>query len=165
MQGLSETTDRAIARHFADIEQAIATGKIDPSQLSFLGFLSDVIQCYNAVTLFATLSLDVTPPTVNGDFRVIARDAIDALVIEWIGSNEEAIKVTVLCSPVERAIAVRNLLVLERLAPILNPDVPEGWIRQTTMGIKADCPVCDHGFEVKLAATGISVVWTNALPD
>ncbi len=151
----------ATEKHFPHlataIKETIATGEmpdgVDWESASLDGFISKVAEAHDRLSLFATLPITATSPTVTGDFRLVTQDPSGTAAVEWIGDPDRPTHVTlILGMPHDRSdLLMRNhLLVQEFLAIYGTEDLPDGWWQSSLNQVRDGHPVAFQSLTLSL---------------
>ncbi len=142
----------ATEKHFPHlataIKETIATGEmpdgVDWESVSLDGFITKVAEAHDRLSLFATLPITATSPTVTGDFRLVTQDPSGTATVEWIGDPDRPTHVTLtLGMPNDRPdLLMRNHLLTQEFLAIYGPaDLPSGWWQSALNEVGSDRPV------------------------
>ncbi len=142
----------ATEKHFPHlataIKEVIARGEmpdgVDWESASLDGFIAKVASAHDRLSLFATLPVTATSPTVAGDFRLVTQDMSGTAAVEWIGDPSSPTCVTlILGMPHDRPdLSMRNHLLVQEFLSIYGPgDLPDGWWQSSLDQVGSGSPV------------------------
>jgi hypothetical protein len=161
---------RATEKHFPDvaaaIQASIVTGELTDApweQLSLDGFLAEVAQAHDQLSVFATLPILSTTPTTSGDFRLITQDLAGLATVEWIGSptRVEVATLTLGLPNDQSDLAMRNLLLAKSFVSFYSPDFGRDWVN-AALGRLTAGPVIDPPLTMALVS-GLVQITVNLI--